>query len=307
MLIVCIALLLPAGIAAAAFLIPFYNPIPRRQTPYDIPDDDQYLPHFDRMHSLVTKLNDMPYEQVYITARDGVTLAARYYHRAEGAPLKIEFHGYRGTGIRDFCGATEVDELCGYNVLLVDQRAHGLSGGRVISFGIRERYDVVSWAEYAVERFGAQVKIILSGVSMGAATVLMAADLELPPNVRGIIADCGYSSPAAIIKKVCREDFHLPVWLMYPFIRLTARLLGGFDLEEASAVESVKNAKVPIILFHGDDDRYVPCAMAHEIHAAAGDQAELHVIPKAGHALSYLEDRETYHTHLIPFCEKILK
>lgn len=307
MLILCIFLILLAIITAVAFFIPFYNPVPRRQTPFDIPDTDQYMPHYDRMYSLITKLNDMPCEQVFITSHDGLQLAARYYHRADGAPLKIEFHGYRGTSIRDFCGATEIDELSGYNVLLVDQRAHGNSDGKLISFGIRERYDVLDWVNYAVERFGSDVKIILSGVSMGAATVLMASDLDLPFNVRGIIADCGYSSPAAIIKKVCREDFHLPVWLMYPVIRLTAKVFGGFDLEEASAVESVKNSKVPIILFHGDDDRYVPRWMADEILAAAGDKAQLHVIPKAGHALSYLEDQPRYHAAVIPFCKEILK
>ncbi len=303
---ILIPILILLLLAAAAFLIPFYNPIPRRQTPFDIPTGDQYDPHRDRMYTLITRLNNKPCEQVTITAHDGCRLAARYYHASHGAPLKIEFHGYRGTAIRDFCGAIEIDEQCGYNVLLVDQRAHGLSGSRVISFGIRERYDVLDWVNYAIDRFGSDVKIILSGVSMGGATVLMASGLPLPPNVRGIIADCGYTSPAAIIKKVCREDFHLPVWLMYPLIRMTARVFGGFDLEEANAVEAVKHSTVPIILFHGEDDRYVPCSMARELHAAGGD-TRLHIFPHAGHAMSYLTDQPRYHSLAIPFFEEVLQ
>lgn len=307
MRIICILAVLLAAIFAAAYLIPFYNPIPRRQTPYDLPTGEQYDPYHDRMHTLVTRLSSKPCEQVFITARDGARLAARYYHASDDAAVKIEFHGYRGTSIRDFCGAIEIDELCGYNVLLVDQRAHGLSDGRTIGFGVLERHDVADWCNYAVERFGEDVKIILSGVSMGGATVLMASDLDLPPNVRGIIADCAYSSPAAIIKKVCREDFHLPVWLMYPFIRLAAGTLGGFDLESASAVESVKHAKVPIILFHGGDDRYVPRSMAEEIFAAADGKAQLHIMEGAGHAMSYLTEQERYHALAIPFFEDCLK
>ena len=255
----------------------------------------------------MTELYNTPYEQVYVTSHDGLRLAARYFHLADGAPVKIEFHGYRGTGIREFCGARALDVKSGYNVLLVDQRAHGLSEGTCISFGVKERHDVVTWCNYAVERFGPEVKILLSGVSMGAATLLMASDLDLPKNVRGIIADCGYSSPAAIIKKVCKEDYRLPVWLVYPFARLTARLIGGFDLEGASAVEAVKHSRVPIIIFHGEEDRYVPCSMAHEIYAAADGKAELHTVPKAGHALSYMVDEAAYHAAVIPFCQKVLK
>ena len=292
--------------AAVAFALPFYNPIPRKQTPYDLPPGPHYEPYHDQMRQLIHRLDSKPYEQVYITARDGARLAARYYHAADGAPVKIEFHGYRGTAVRDFCGAIELDEACGYNILLVDQRAHGKSDGRVISFGIRERYDAVDWAEYVVQRFGPDVKIILSGVSMGGTTVLMASGLDLPPNVRGIIADCGFTSPGAIIREVCRADYHLPVWLMYPMIWLTARIIGGFDLDAVSAADAVAHSKVPIILFHGADDAYVPCDMAREIHAAGGD-TRLNVFPNAGHAMSYLSNQAEYHRLAIPFFESVLQ
>jgi len=303
-LIVCMLFLITFGIC---FCIPFYNPAPHKEDPYDIPRNDQYGPHAERMHKMVDYLHSLPYEQVYITSHDGKQLAARYYHRNDGAPVKIEFHGYRSAATRDFCGANELDVLTGCNVLLVDQRSHGLSEGNVISFGIKERHDVVSWANYTVDRFGRDVKILLSGVSMGAATVLMASNLELPPNVKGIIADCGYSSPAAIIKKVCREDMHLPPAVIYPFVKLAAKWLGKFDLEEANAVEAVKYTKIPLFLVHGSDDRYVPCAMAYEIKEAAGDMAQLHIFEGSGHVLSYMDDTPRYHRLAQAFCDSIFR
>lgn len=294
-------------ILGICFYIPFYNPTPHKEDPYDIPRDDQYGLHAERMHRMVDYLRSLPYEQVYITSHDGLRLAARYYHRNDGAPVKIEFHGYRSAATRDFSGANELDVLTGCNVLLVDQRSHGLSDGKVISFGIKERYDVLSWTNYVVDRFGDDVKILLSGVSMGAATVLMASDLELPPNVRGIIADCGYSSPAAIIKKVCKEDMHLPVSVVYPFVKLAAKWFGKFDLEETSAVEAVKHTKVPLFLVHGTEDRYVPCSMVYEIKEAAGDMAQLHIFEGSGHVLSYMDDTPRYHKLAQAFCDEIFR
>jgi len=305
LLILCIAVI---GLAfVIAYRIPFHSPLPHKEDPYDIPNDDQYGPHAERMRKMVDYLRALPYEQVYTTSHDGLRLAARYYHRNDGAPVKIEFHGFRSAATRDFSGANELDVLTGCNVLLVDQRAHGLSDGTVISFGIKERYDVLTWANYIVERFGPDVKILLSGVSMGAATVLMASDLELPPNVRGIIADCGYSSPKTILKKVCKEDMHLPANLLYPFCKLSAKWIGKFDLEESSAVESVKHAKVPLFLVHGSDDRYVPCSMAYEIKESAGDMAELHIFEGSGHVLSYMDDTPRYHKLAQAFCDRIFQ
>jgi len=306
-IILCIFCILFAVTMGFCFVIPYYSPLPHKEDPYDIPINDQYGPHAQRMHRMVDYLHSLPYEQVYITSHDGLRLAARYYHRNDGAPVKIEFHGFRSAATRDFCGANELDVLTGCNVLLVDQRAHGLSDGTVISFGIKERYDVVSWANYIVDRFGSEVKILLSGVSMGAATVLMASDLDLPPNVKGIIADCGYSSPPAILKKVCGEDMHLPAKLLYPFCRLAAKWFGKVDIEESSAVESVKNTKVPIFIVHGSEDRYVPCSMAYEIKEAAGDMAQLHIFEGSGHVLSYMDDTPRYHKLAQAFCDEIFQ
>ena len=258
------------------------------------------------MLSLIRQMDEIPYEAVTISAQDGTKLAARYYHVRDGAPLQIQFHGYRGTALRDFCGGNKLARESGQNTLVVDQRAHGKSGGTAITFGIRERLDCLCWAEYANRRFGSETPVFLSGVSMGAATVLMASELKLPANVVGIIADCPYSSPEAIIRKVCREDMHLPPVLVMPFIRLGARLFGHFDLKEASAVQAVRNTNIPILLLHGEDDRFVPCDMSQEIFDACTGEKNRITFPGAGHGLSYIVDTETYSEAVSRFVDRCL-
>ena len=120
---------------------------------------------------------------------------------------------------------------------------------------------------------------------MGAATVLMASDLGLPKNVKAIVADCGYSSPKAIINKVMR-DSGLPDKLMYPFVWLGAMVFGKFNLTESSAVSAV--------IIHVGADDFVPCYMAEEIYKACRSEKKLLIVPGAGHGMSYLVDKDLY-------------
>lgn len=300
-MILIIFLLLILITTFIVFRIAFYSsPRGRVENIYDIPSGEQYQSQRERMRALITSYAAVPCEHVVITSHDGLKLHARYMHFHDGAPLELQFHGYRGSAIRDFCGGSESARSGGRNILLVDQRASGASEGSVISFGINERRDVLSWVNYAVSRFGPDTKIILVGVSMGAATVLMSTDLPLPANVRGVIADCPYSTPEAIIRKVC-SDMHLPAPLMMPFVRLAARMFGKFDLSAASPVNSVRSTKVPILIVHGTDDRFVPCDMSREIHAANPAMVRLLTVPDAGHGLSYIVDTDGYNAAVSDF------
>ncbi|MDD5901806.1 MAG: alpha/beta hydrolase [Oscillospiraceae bacterium] len=194
----------------------------------------------------------------------------------------------------------------GFNVLLVDQLAHGKSEGKCLTFGVMERYDCLSWVSYAIERFGENAKILLNGMSMGAATVLMAGGLPLPDNVVGIVADCGYSSPSAIVKKVMR-DYHLPPYPLYWLVRLGGKIFGGFDLEAASASEALEKCKIPVLLIHGDDDRFVPCGMGRENYEhCASENKKLLIVPGAGHGISYMVDINAYMTALTEFLSSVL-
>lgn len=281
-------------ISLLAFLAAFYSPVRFRTRDDAIPAGAQYREKREHMLSLIRGMEALPCEEIRIPAYDGVSLRARYYHLRDGAPLQIEMHGYRGAAVRDFCGGHALARELGMNVLAVDQRAHGESGGKVITFGIRERLDCQSWAQYAFLRFGPETPIYLAGVSMGAATVLMASALKLPHTVRGIIADSPYTEPEAIIRKVISKDAHLPAGALLPLLRFGARLFGRFDLRGASALEAVGRTEIPILLIHGEDDRFVPCDMSRELAAACAGPHGLETFPGAGHGLSYIVDPERY-------------
>ncbi|MBR2971280.1 MAG: alpha/beta fold hydrolase [Clostridia bacterium] len=260
---------------------------------YEYPPGRVYEPHKPRLRAWVDALRAMPHEDFYIKSHDGLSLRGSYYECQKGAPIEIMFHGYGGYGERDGGGAIERCFKIGHNALLIDQRGCGLSQGKTTTFGIKERFDCVRWAEFVTEHFGKETKIMLSGISMGAATVLMAAGENLPKNVVCVLADCGYSSPKEIIKTVIRK-MKLPAWLFYPFIKLGARIFGGFNLEETSPIEALDKATLPIIFFHGDHDNFVPCEMSRILHCKYNGVKKLVEVKGAGHGLAYLIDEKLY-------------
>lgn len=289
-------------ITAFSYRIAFYSPARGADSKlYELPKGEQYESRNAVIQKSIDEMLALEYEEITIASFDGKKLFGRYFHLKEGAPLQIQLHGYRSSAFLDFSGGCRLARKLGHNVLVVDQRSHGKSDGTTISFGINERKDCLSWIQYANERFGASVPIFLVGVSMGAATVLMTADLDLPENVKGIIADCPYSSPKDIIRKVCQTDMKLPSGVMYPFIKLGARTWGHFNLEESSAVEAVKHAKVPVLLLHGEADHFVPTDMSAKIEEACSSMAVRETFPDAGHALSYIVDPVRYETVISNF------
>ena len=273
----------------------FYSPDrkPLKADEYEIPPGEIYEEYREQMVAWMKETRAMPCKHVSIVSHDGLTLRGRYYEYAEGAPLEILFHGYQGNSERDLCGGVQRCFALGRNALLVDQRGSGESDGNVLSFGILERKDCLQWIDFAVKTFGPNQKIMLGGVSMGAATVLMAAGENLPDNVVCVLGDCGYSSPKAIIHKVVRE-MHLPPKLVYPFIKLGAKLFGHFNLDETSPIQAMATCKIPVILLHGDNDLFVPLDMSQQIYDACPTPKRLVVVKDAGHGLAYPKDQTGY-------------
>lgn len=274
-----------------AFFVPKHGPIGPDE--YPIPEGKVYEPFRERMVKWIKETRNLPCEDFYIESFDGLKLHGRYYEYAPGAPIELMLHGYRGNAERDLCGGVQRCFALKRSALVVDQRASGSSKGNVITFGIKEHKDCQKWVDFMVEHFGPDVKIILTGISMGASTVLMAAAAPLPPQVKGVLADCGFTSAKAIMYKVLRQ-IKLPPKVVYPFVRLGAILYGGFDPERYSAIDSVTRATLPTIFFHGGDDDYVPWEMSQENYDACASRKELVIIPGAGHGLSYPVDKPTY-------------
>jgi len=188
-----------------------------------LPAGKIYEPYYPMMRKWTEEARGMKCEDFYITSHDRLKLHARYYEYSKNAVMEIMFHGYKGSAERDLSGGIQRCFALSRSVLLVDQRTSCGSEGNVTSFGINEHKDCLAWVDFAVKHFGTEVKIVLTGLSMGASTVLMAAGKKLPPNVVGVLADCGYSSPKDIIKK-CAKDLQYPAELVYPFIKLGAKI-----------------------------------------------------------------------------------
>ena len=276
----------------AAYRKAFYSDRGPWTDPFAISPTGEYQARKEEMLTLIAALAERPCERVAITSHDGLRLTGRYYHAADGAPLDIAFHGYRGHALRDFCGGSCISFAQGHNLLLVDQRAHGDSEGTTITFGAKEKWDCLDWVLWANERFGCP-EIALFGVSMGASTVLLASALELPENVRCVVADCPFSRAEDVIAAVGR-GMGLPAAVVRAAARGAARMFGGFSLRDADAVAALRQGKVPVLLLHGESDKLVPCEMSGLLAEACAAPVERYTFPGAGHGLSYLVDRERY-------------
>lgn len=294
--ILCFVILAVFFISLACFLRIFYSkkrkPLPQGEFP--LPKGEIYKEFYGQMIDWMKQTQTLPHTEVSIRSFDGLKLCGKYYEYKEGATVEILFHGYKGSAERDLCGAVYRCFALGHNALIVDQRASGKSEGRVISFGVNESIDCASWVNFVIKNIDADAKIIITGISMGAATVMTAAGRELPKNVVGVLADCGYTSTKDIVKKVVR-DMKLPPDIVYPFARFGAMLFGGFDPDSSSPIEAMKKCKLPVIFFHGDSDDYVPCYMSEQnFDACASEHKHLVITKGAGHGLCFPKDTDTY-------------
>lgn len=302
LILIFLGILIFVIIPLICFHITFYVPKPKNgiHPEVPLPNNEVYAPYKAMMDGWTQDVLKMPHEHFTITSFDGLELHGNFYEYAPGAPIELMFHGYRGSALRDLSGGVARCFALKRSCLIVDQRCAGKSQGTVITFGIKEHQDCLKWVDFVVNHFGPDVKIILTGISMGASTVLMAASHPLPSNVIGVLADCGYTSAEAIIKAVIRK-MHIPVSLLYPFIKLAAKLYGHFDLECESPLESVKKCTLPVIFFHGEADDFVPCYMSQENFDACTSRKAIYTVPGAGHGLSFPADQGGYIEQLKAF------
>ena len=293
-LIPTVLLLLFLAVLLYCFFRIFFSFRKRKEGADSIPKGKIYDPFRDQIITWIESSRRLPRREVSIRSHDGLTLYGYYYEYQKGAPIEILIHGYRGSGERDMSGGIARCFSLGHSALVIDHRASGKSEGHVITFGAKESMDCLRWVDFVVESIDPDAKIILTGISMGAATVMVMASKPLPKNVVGVLADCGYTSTREIIEKVMR-DLRLPEKIFYPLARLSAILFGGFDPNKDSPIESMKHTSLPIIFIHGDADDFVPCSMSERNYAACtSEKKRLVIIPHASHALCFPTDQDTY-------------
>ena len=293
-----VVLLISYGCYRFAFYVPARKPV--ADDVIELPEGAVYEPYWEKMEYWIKEARKLPQESVEITSFDGLKLQGKFYEYAPGAPVEIMFHGYRGSAERDMSGGVHRCFKVGRSARVVEPRCSHGSEGNTITFGINEHRDCLKWVDFAIEHLGKDIKIILTGISMGAATVMMAAGEKLPPNVVGILADCGYTSAKEIMFHVMR-GMKLPPKLCYPFVKLGAKIFGHFDLDENSPIEAMKRCTLPVIFFHGEADDFVPCSMSREIFEICTSRKRLVTIPGAGHGVRYAKDPQRYLQELRDF------
>ena len=252
-----------------------------------------YGKYYDLIQNSQSWLTSHNAQDVYIESFDGLRLHGLWIPASVPKATIILAHGYRSTMLVDFGMVFDFYHNLGLNILVPEQRCHGKSQGRYITFGVKESKDMYSWITYHNCHLS-NTEIILSGLSMGASTMLYLADEDLPQNVKGIIADCGFTSPKAIISKVFSSVTHLPAAPSVWVANAVARIFAGFGLNDKDTRHSLKNSKIPVVLVHGTADDFVPCSMSKEGYAACASKKHLLLVDGAGHGLSFLKNTENF-------------
>ncbi|HIY61280.1 MAG TPA: alpha/beta hydrolase [Candidatus Eisenbergiella pullistercoris] len=265
-------------------------------------DWEQYFPIIEERRK---RMLSRPHEEIYVESFDGLKLHGTWFPAKEGekeiTKAVICFHGYSSCGMNDYVGLSDYYMRNGYSMLIVDERAHGKSQGEYVGFGCLDRKDALKWIDWVCARCGGQVQIVLHGISMGAATVLMTTGLPLPPQVKGVISDCAFTSPKEVFTHVLRSMYHLPAFPMIQISDFVNRKKAGYGLDECNAAREVRKAKVPALLIHGSADTFVPCRMCEDIYENyASDKRKL-IIEGAAHAESYYKDMGAYENAMNEF------
>ncbi len=247
------------------------------------------------------RLKGLSLEEVCICAADGTRLAGHFYPCDNPKRVIIAFHGWRSSWHYDYGMIADFWHSSGCSVLYAEQRGQNGSGGEHMGFGLTERFDCVSWTEWANERFGKDMPIYLAGISMGAATVLMASDLEMPENLCGIMADCGFTSPKAIWEHVAKNNLHISYCVRGMIADALCRKKIRMGSGEYSAADALRRTKIPVLFIHGTDDRFVPVEMTYENYKACASPKRLLVVPGADHAMSAYVNRKEYEKAMTDF------
>lgn len=268
-----------------------------KDTPYGI-----YSAYIHASHKWLKENNA---QDVYMTSHDGLQLHALWIPANEPRGTVLMAHGYRSTMLIDFHLGFELFHRLGLNILVPEQRTHGQSEGKYITFGVKESRDMMGWLEYYERKLG-KWPVVLYGISMGASTMLYLVDRRLPAKVCGIIADCGFTSPGQIIASVYRRVIHLPPAVSLWVTGFLTRVFAGFGLWEKDTRKTLKRSRYPVLLIHGEGDDFVPCEMTRQAYDACTGRKKILLVPDAEHGFSFLVDGYAYTAAVMDFLRENL-
>ncbi len=257
----------------------------------------------EKLEEILQWTEEQVFEDVEIQSKDGLNLKAVFLENENpNGKAVILAHGYKGNNTQ-MPGVTRFYYEQGFDILKPDARGHGKSEGDYIGYGWHDREDYKQWIQFLLND-KKEDRILLHGFSMGAATVLMTSGEELPSEVKGIIADSGYTSVHDELSHQLKYLYHLPAFPIMQVTSVVTQVRAGYSLTEASAMEQVKKNKLPIMIIHGDLDELVPTDMAYQLYEVAGGDKELWIVPEAKHTEGYTVEEKEYQTRLMDFFNK---
>lgn len=246
-------------------------------------------------------LSSQPMEEITIQSDEGLKLYGRYFACEQPHRILLCVHGYRGQAFHDFAGISAWLHANHCDLLLIDQRASGKSEGKHITFGAKEKKDVRAWCEYIDARNPSGLPVYLYGISMGCTTVLLSVSQKLPASVRGIIADCGFTSVKEIFALRARESFHLPPWPLLCFLEGWCILLAGFRFSQTDARKALAASDLPVLFLHGLEDHFVPPENSVRNYQACRGKKHIVLVEGAVHASASSENPMLYQNSLAAF------
>lgn len=289
-----------ATLFALAALILFFCIFTRDKNPIKNSTLESYEPYKKAVEE-GEKFWDYLSPETVVVKSMGIELKASFYNAGSNKSV-ILTHGYHSD-----CFSRSPDAKFyvkrGYNVFIFDQRAHGGSGGKFLTMGCCEKRDVLNCVRFIKARTVENSQIILDGISMGAATVLLAG--ALTENLSGIVADCGYSDAYKLFAYQLKKFYHLFTFPLLPFLNFWCKVIGKFDLKEASPIKYAGKIRVPVLLIHGENDKFVPKYMMNQLYGALKCEKFTFVSSVAGHALSRIEEREACEREMEIFLNKV--
>lgn len=267
-------------------------------------DWDKYLP---AIRESKEKLSKLPKEDMFVKSVDGLKLHATFFLCEGSKKVVICFHGYTSEGLRDYTTLAVFYLNQGYNLLIVDERAHGQSEGTYIGFGCLDRHDAKVWIDAMVEKLGEECKILLHGDSMGGATVLMTTGLNLPTQVKAAVSDCAFTSAKEVFTHVLKTRYHLPAFPIMQISDQMTKRKAGYGLDECNARREVAKSTIPILFIHGGADNFVPCSMVYELYNACRSEKKLVIVEGAGHVESCYRNADLYEGAIEEFIFPLMK
>lgn len=251
--------------------------------------------------------NRMEFLNVRVDAFDGVKLAG-YFRPSSDRTCRnvlILMHGYNEHP--SVCAAyaklfmTKVQ--C--HVIIAHERAHSMSGGKYVTYGLCESMDLNSWIEFAKIQAGEDCRIYIHGRCMGGVAALLAAEQEgFSENVAGIIVDSAYDNFEDPLLALGRRRYKLDLSFILKWIKRTVRIRLGFDTEACECAIHASRIQVPVLLFHGEGDHIVDPQSSRKIYDNIRAPKRMVIMPKADHLDSYNAYPAVYEKEIENFIEK---